>query len=116
MSVNRRKSLLSTVYISVRWRASVNLVAQPVRIALVPTSRVLVPADWRAAAWESDPAVANTNATTAEVTYTRVARVLAGPAAAFNPPPGRYGVHAELTDNPEVPVLTPDELGYIDVI
>lgn len=112
-----RKSILSTIFVGPRWRANVDLVAQPVAVALVPVTRPLADTDWKTAGWETPAAVVTTNLDTQEVQYRRWARILVGPAAGvINPARGRYGVYARLTDSPEIAVLAPDQLGYLDVL
>jgi len=115
MTVQLTRPYESTEFIRVRWRANRPLTTQAVAVALVPTSRALTTADWRTSAWETAPAVAVTNESTGEVTYTRHAQLLTGPAATFIPPRGRYGIYARLTDNPEEIIRAPDQCGYLTV-
>ncbi len=65
--------------------------AQPVTVRLTPHGQP--PGGWVPAGWVGAPGP------------TREARVLLGPGAALDPPPGTYLVAAQVTDTPEVPIL-----------
>jgi hypothetical protein len=107
-----RKSRRSTVYLPVAWLANVDLGLQLVRVALVPVTRDVVDGDWKTAGWAGDAA---TRLPPPDSRYRRVARLLIGPGpgAAINPDRARWGIWSDVDDNPENPVLTPDDLGYL---
>jgi hypothetical protein len=97
-----QKDQLATEYVRIGVSAFINgakhdPTGDVVKFAFMP-NQVQVPqsSDWKTGSWESS----------SSILYPYKARCLIGPNGVINPAPGDYVVYLQVTDNPEVPVVT----------
>jgi hypothetical protein len=97
-----QKERLATEYVRIGVSAFINgakhnPTGDVVKFAFMP-NQVQVPqsSDWKAGSWESS----------SSILYPYKARCLIGPNGVINLAPGDYVVYLQVTDNPEVPVVT----------
>ena len=97
----RTQSSLSTEYVPVHVRATINGVsnadptADAAQMAFIPPGSNPSSGDWRTASWTTIPA-------TPEPLY--IAQCLVGPAGTITLTAGTYQVWVKITDSPEIPV------------
>ena len=106
----RTQSALSTEYVPVHVRATINGVsnadptADTAQMAFLPVGTNPGVSDWHAASWTTIPA-------TPETIY--IAQCLVGPSGTVTLTAGTYQVWVKITDSPEIPV---DTTGLLQIV